>query len=278
MFFFPLRDDNPTSTRPIISWILIALCVLVFMWQLSLGGAGGHAYRDAILAYGVTPAVLLGGGTLPPEIARIPTLLTIFTSMFMHGGFMHLGGNMLYLWIFGDNVEDSIGDKKKYIALYVICGIAAALSQAAIDPTSFVPMIGASGAIAGMLGAYLILHPRANVNCLIGIFIFFRTVNIPAFIVLGSWIGLQFLSLGQTDSGTNGGVAYVAHIGGFVAGMVLIPFFKRKDVPLFDQPQSVAFHVERLKNAPLHIPSMVRKQVPQPKKVTPKTKHHPWSD
>lgn len=280
MFFFPLRDDNPTALRPIISWIIIALCVLVYIWQTSLTGM---AYRNAILAYGVTPATLLGNGALPPELNRIPAIFTIFTSMFMHGGFMHLAGNMLYLWIFGDNVEDSIGDKRKYIALYVLCGIAAALAQAAIDPDSFVPMIGASGAIAGMLGAYLILHPRANVRCLIGFFIFFRMINIPAFIVLGGWIGLQFLNLGQAESGA-GGVAYVAHIGGFLAGMVLIPFFKRKEVPLFSKPYSQPFQVQKVGGSVLHVPSMVRKSVVE-KSVMEKSpakkiegKNHPWDD
>ena len=165
---------------------------------------------------------------------------------------MHLAGNMLYLWIFADNVEDSIG-RGKFILFYIICGIAAALTQAAVDIHSPVPMIGASGAIAGILGAYLLLHPRANIRCLVGFFIFFRTVNVPAFFVLGGWLALQFLSLGQVDSG----VAYLAHIGGFLAGMALIPFFKKPHIKLFDAPHSRAFEVTPVTRAG-HIPQINR--------------------
>lgn len=245
MFFFPYRDDNPTHGRPYVSYVLFGLCLMVFFWQVGLGAR----QHDAVLAYGMVPARLFGSEAAYGLPALVPAWLTPITSMFLHGGFMHLAGNMLYLWIFADNVEDSIG-RGKFIVFYVLCGIAAALAQALVDIHSPVPMIGASGAIAGVLGAYLLLHPRSNIRCFIGIFIFFRTVNVPAFLVLGGWLGLQFLNLGQVDSQ----VAYVAHIGGFVAGMALIPFFKKPRVKLFDRPHSRAFEVRPVQAG--HIPKI----------------------
>jgi len=184
---------------------------------------------------------------------------------------------MLYLWIFGDNVEDAVGTRGRYIALYLICGTAAALAQALVDPQSDIPMIGASGAIAGMLGAYLMLYPRANIQCLVGFFIFFRVINVPAFLVLSVWIGLQFLNLGQPGSG----VAYVAHIGGFVAGMVLILVFKKPGVGLFAAANSKPFHVVKSANSKSHIPSMVRPErdtSDQHSQPYRRQKRHPWDD
>lgn len=259
MFFFPFRDDNPTRARPLISHILLGLCVLLFFWQVSLGAA----QREAVLAFGMIPARLFGSDAAYGLPTVIPAWMTTISSMFLHGGFMHLAGNMLYLWIFADNVEDSIG-RAKFIVFYVLCGIAAALTQAMVDIHSAVPMIGASGAIAGVLGAYLLLHPRANIRCLVGLFIFFRTVNVPAFFVLGGWIALQFMSLGQIDSN----VAYLAHIGGFVAGMALIPFFKKPHVRLFDRPLSRAFEVTPVRRGG-HIP-----QIGQSRNT--KSKTGPW--
>ena len=260
MFFFPFRDDNPTGRRPLVSYLLFGLCVLVFVWQVSLGAA----QHEAVLAFGMVPARLFGAPEAFGLPDMVPAWLTTISSMFLHGGFMHLAGNMLYLWIFADNVEDSIG-RGKFVVFYVLCGIAAALAQALVDPASAVPMIGASGAIAGVLGAYLLLHPRANVSCLIGFFIFFRTVNVPAFLVLGGWLALQFVNLGQVGSN----VAYVAHIGGFVAGMALIPFFKRPQVKLFDKPHSRAFEMRPVQ-AGGHIPKIGGGRKPS---KTPKT---PW--
>lgn len=245
MFFFPLRDDNPTRRSPILSWLLIAASCLVFFWQLSLGAA----MHEAISQLGVVPAALFGTSPVPPQ--NLPAWMTIFSSMFLHGGFMHLFGNMLFLWIFGDNVEDSIG-RGKYLGFYLLCGIAAALAQAGLNPDSQVPMIGASGAIAGILGAYLLLHPFANVRCIVGFFIFFRFINVPAWIILSGWLGVQFLNLGQLDS-DQGGVAYVAHIGGFLAGMLLIFFFKQPNIRLFARAESRAFAVERVRRSP-HLP------------------------
>ena len=255
MFFFPFSDDNPTQERPHLSYILLAICVLVFFWQISLSP---DAHRAAIVAYGMIPARLFGFA-LPYHLPyEIPAFLTLISSMFLHGGFMHLAGNMLYLWIFSDNVEDCIG-RGKFLIFYLLCGIVAALSQAFVNTQSPIPMIGASGAIAGVLGAYLMLYPRANIKCLLIIFFFFRFVNVPAYLVLGGWIILQFFSLGQTSSN----VAYVAHIGGFIAGMVLVLAFKKPDVKLFSKPHSRAFTLTPLHNAP-HIPRISRKR------------KHPW--
>ncbi len=216
MFFFPIRDDNSTHRQPLISYLVLALCLAVFFWQILLGAA----QTNAVLAFGMVPARLFDSPAAYDLPYAVPGWMTLFTSMFMHGGVMHLVGNMLYLWIFSDNVEDSIG-RLKFLVFYLLCGIAAALSQALVDTHSPIPMVGASGAIAGVLGGYLLLHPRANIRCIVGIFIFFRIVNVPAFLVLGVWIALQFVNLGQIGSN----VAYLAHIGGFIAGMGLIPFF-----------------------------------------------------
>ena len=224
----PLKDDNPTRIQPVVSWVILAACVMVFLWQFSLGPQAG---RDAVYALGMVPAVLIGQAELPSDVALVPPVATLVTSMFLHGGWMHIIGNMLYLWVFGDNVEDAMGHWR-FIAFYLICGIAAALAQLALDPSSEVPMIGASGAIAGLLGAYLILHPKAHVLVLIPLGIFTQLVRIPAMIVLGLWFALQLFN--QATSGGGAGVAFMAHIGGFVAGMLLIPVFKYRRVPLFD--------------------------------------------
>jgi membrane associated rhomboid family serine protease len=226
----PLHDDNPSDSTPIFTVAFIAICVLVFLWQVTLPGP---AAQSAILGFGVVPKTLLGGGSLPPDLYRIPAWLTILSSMFMHGGWMHLIGNMLYLWIFGNNVEDAMGHAR-FVLFYVLCGIAAALAQALPDPNSTVPMIGASGAISGVLGAYLLLYPHARVLVLIPLGIVARTFRVPAMVVLGFWFGLQLLS---SFAGSSDGVAFRAHVGGFIAGLVLIPLIKRNGVPLFARPR-----------------------------------------
>ena len=223
----PLRDDNPSGTPPIVTIAFIVLCVLVFLWQLSFGAQGGERI---VYALGVVPAVLLGQGQLPPDLSLVSPWMTIFTSMFMHGGWMHLIGNMLYLWIFGDNVEDAMGHGR-FVVFYLLCGIAAVLAQALPDPSSTVPMIGASGAISGVLGAYLLLYPHARVLVVIPLGFYFHPMRIPAGLVLVLWFGLQLLSSAMAQPG-QGGVAFRAHIGGFVAGMILIPIFKQRRVRL----------------------------------------------
>ncbi|MEE8506292.1 MAG: rhomboid family intramembrane serine protease [Kiloniellales bacterium] len=228
----PLHDDNPTTLTPVITIGLIVVCALVFLWQVTLPPGAGEA---AVYAYGLIPAVLFGERTLPPEIARIPAELSVLTSMFLHGGWLHLIGNMLYLWIFGNNIEDAMGHAR-FVVFYVICGIAAAFAQALQDPGSTVPMIGASGAIGGVLGGYLLLYPRARVLVLVPFGFFMHMIRIPAVIVLGFWFVLQFLESALAGDQA-GGVAYWAHIGGFVAGMVLVIPLRKKSFPLFGGPR-----------------------------------------
>jgi membrane associated rhomboid family serine protease len=223
----PLRDDNPSGTPQIVTIAFIVMCVLVFLWQLSFGAQGG---QRIVYALGVVPASLLGQGQLPAELSLVPPWITVFTSMFMHGGWMHLIGNMLYLWIFGDNVEDSMGHGR-FVVFYLLCGVAAVLAQALPDPSSTIPMVGASGAISGVLGAYLLLYPHARVLVAIPFGFFLHTMRIPAGLVLVLWFGLQLFSSAMAQPG-QGGVAFRAHIGGFIAGVILIPIFKQRQVRL----------------------------------------------
>jgi len=222
----PLRDDNPVRTTPVVSYTIIVACVLVFLWQVSLGAN----QQAAVYSLGLIPAVLLQGAALPPEFDLVPPVATVFTSMFLHGGWLHLIGNMLYMWIFADNIEDAMGHGR-FIAFYLLCGIAAALAQALPAPGSEIPMIGASGAISGVLGAYLLLHPRAHVLVLIPLGFFSQITRLPALLVLGLWFVLQLIS--ELGAPEGAGVAFRAHIGGFVAGMALIPLFKHRRVKLF---------------------------------------------
>ncbi|MDH3647254.1 MAG: rhomboid family intramembrane serine protease [Gammaproteobacteria bacterium] len=223
----PLQDDNPSSIRPHVNFALIGACAAAFLWQLSLGPDG----QAAIFAYGVTPAILLQGAEPVPGMAAIPAELTVMTSMFLHGGWMHFIGNMLYLWVFGDNVEDSMGHVR-FVLFYLVCGVAAALAQAIPDPGSTIPMIGASGAISGVLGAYLLLYPHARVLVGIPLGFYLHTMKLRAGWVLGLWFGLQLLSELMTPAGS-AGVAFRAHLGGFIAGVLLIPIVKYRHIPLF---------------------------------------------
>jgi membrane associated rhomboid family serine protease len=226
----PLHDDNPTELFPIVTITLIVTCALIFFWQTSLDP---RIQQAIVVSLGVIPATLVGSQQLPPELALIPPSATLISSMFLHGGWMHMLGNMLYLWIFGNNVEDAMGHGR-FVVFYLLCGIAAALAQSLPDPASTVPMIGASGAIAGVLGAYLLLHPRARVLVAIPIGFFVTAARLPAVFVLGLWFLLQIISTFLT-TGSTGGVAWGAHVGGFIAGVVLIPVFKRRGIRLFSQ-------------------------------------------
>ena len=237
--FLPIGDDNPYTMTPYVNYGLIAACAMAFLWQLSLGDHGGEA---AVTAFGLIPGHLLGTVTIDPNLPHVPPVLTIFTSMFLHGGWMHLLGNMLYLWIFGDNIEAAMGHTR-YLMFYLLCGVAAALTQSLGAPTSDVPMIGASGAIAGVLGAYLILHPRGNVKVFVFL-IFITTINVPAFIVLGFWFVGQLISSAAANAAAPG-VAFMAHIGGFICGAVMVFFFRQRDVQVFAPAQSRAFAVAR---------------------------------
>jgi len=226
----PLHDDNPTTIRPLVTYAVIGLAVLVFLWQLTLPE---RAAEGAYYALGLVPAVLFGTAKLPAELAWVPPEATVITSMFMHGGLLHIGGNMLYLWIFGNNVEDAMGHIR-FVAFYLLCGVAAALAQAFQDPSSTVPMVGASGAIGGVLGAYLLLYPRARILVFVPLGFFSQMLRVPAYVVLGLWIVLQLISSAQPTA-AGGGVAYWAHIGGFLAGLVLILAFRRPGVALLDR-------------------------------------------
>jgi len=222
----PLRDDNPLNNIRLayVTLGIIVACVLVFAFQLTLSGEEEQIF---VFGFGAIPAVIFGMIELPAAIQQVPAALTLVTSMFLHGGFMHLLGNMLFLWVLGDNVEDAMGHKR-FVIFFLAAGVIAALAHAITGPGSQIPMIGASGAISGVIGAYLMLHPKARIKTLVWIFI----LSLPAWVVLGFWIGLQVLSA-ATDTG--GGVAWWAHIGGFLAGVILVIPMRRKGVPLFDR-------------------------------------------
>ena len=222
----PLKDDVPSATVPYVTIGLIGLNVLVFLYQASIGIGGDPRAAEAfVFEFGATPCRLTGACPVPGDFPS--PIATIFTSMFLHGGLLHVGGNMLYLWIFGDNVEDTLGHGR-FGTLYLVAGVAAALAQVATNPRSSVPMIGASGAVSGVLGAYMLLFPFAGVHMLVIFGFFARVVRWPALIVLGFWIVIQFLSGILTFSSTAwgageaGGTAWFAHIGGFLAGMALL--------------------------------------------------------
>jgi len=224
----PLRDDNPTERPPIVTIAIIAICTVVFAYQFMLPDKPGEAFA---FQYGAIPAVIFSHAALPDDIISIPATLTLITSMFLHGGWMHLLGNMLYLWIFGNNIEDAMGHLK-FAVFYVLCGVLAALSHALTDPSSQIPMVGASGAISAILGAYLLLYPRARVLVLIPP-PFFGTTSVPAVIVLGFWFLGQLYSGGLSLGSHGGGIAFFAHIGGFVAGMALVGIFKHRNISFF---------------------------------------------
>jgi membrane associated rhomboid family serine protease len=217
---FPIGDENHAiRSRPVVTWVLIALNVVVFLYQLTL------TERDLNQFY-------FDWGTIPLEISRGDDLFALVTSMFLHGGWLHIAGNMLFLWVFGDNVEDTMGHFS-FLLFYGLCGLAASGLQVLVDQDSRVPMIGASGAISGVLAAYLILYPHGRIRTilLIGIPIL---IMVPAWGMIGYWILIQFingfLSLGVNTAETGGGVAYFAHIGGFIAGATLVWLFRDKEV------------------------------------------------
>lgn len=235
----PLHDDNPTEINPLVTIALIVACSLVFLYQASLPDKVGESF---VFQYGAIPASIFGHeAAFPEDSVGFPLTLTLLTSMFLHGGWMHLIGNMLYLWIFGNNIEDVMGHVK-FVIFYVVCGLVAAMSHALTDPSSAVPMVGASGAISGVLGAYLLLFPRAQVMVLIPLGIFTRTMYVPAGFVLGFWFVLQLLSGGMSLGQGGGGVAWFAHVGGFIAGMALIGFFKHPHVRFFAPGRHQGWH------------------------------------
>ncbi len=215
----PLKDDVPVSTPPLVTVGLIAANVAVFLWQVAVVGLPYSVQIAGLVPY----EILTLRDVQPPDI--VPPPFTILTSMFLHGGFMHIAGNMLFLWIFGNNVEDVLG-RVRFVVFYFGCGIAAALAQVAVaalgadETTLLVPMVGASGAIAGVLAAYMVLFPRARVLTLVPIFFFIRLIYVPAGFFIGLWFALQLVSAFLGDQGS--GVAFAAHVGGFVTGYILV--------------------------------------------------------
>ena len=226
----PFRDNIPSRTVPIINILFIVLNVLVFIFELTLSP---RELDRLIAALGVVPAYVYAWPRLHDTVAAL--VIPFFTSMFLHGGWLHLIGNMWYLWIFGDNVEDRLGHVR-YLIFYLLCGIGAGLVQTVFSGPSRVPSIGASGAIAGVLGAYVISYPWAKVLTLVPIFIFIQVIEIPAILVLGFWFVMQFFygtaSLAVSSSANSGGVAWWAHVGGFLIGIVLIGIMARR--PRYD--------------------------------------------
>jgi membrane associated rhomboid family serine protease len=209
----PLRDIIPSRTTPIVTISLIVANVLVFLYELTLG----RAVNDFTLYFGLVPAAF--------------SWVAVLTSMFLHGGLFHVAGNMLYLWIFGDNVEDRMGHGR-FLVFYLLCGTAAALAQTITAPDSVVPMVGASGAIAGVMGAYFVLYPKSRIVTLVPLFFFFQIIEVPAIFFLGIWFVMQFLSgVGSIATATAGagGIAFWAHVAGFVAGLSGVIVFRRPE-------------------------------------------------
>lgn len=237
----PIGDDNTgRGSTPFVVYTLIAINAIVFLvFQQTISTKAGFEFT---YAYSVVPreithnedlvgAVRIPGvGDIPQFPGPTPIWLTILSSMFMHGGWMHILGNMLYLWIFGDNIEDNFGHAK-FLIFYLLCGVAASFSQIFVDPESVIPSLGASGAIAGVLGAYLIMFPRNRVRTLLPLGFLWTTIELPAVVVLGFWIVIQIFSqyTSSIEHSGQGGVAYMAHIGGFAAGLVLCLLFRQRN-------------------------------------------------
>ena len=234
---FPVRDDNPTFLTPVATWAIIALNVGAWVFVQGLGLPG--PLLASVCELGLIPGELLGrippGTTVPLGPKHVCVLTgdaswtTLFTSMFLHGGWFHLIGNMWFLWIFGNNVEDSMGHLR-FVVFYLLCGLAAAALQIVANPSSGVPMVGASGAIGGVMGAYIVLYPRVNVHLLVFLGFFVTTVAVPAVFMLGYWFLIQLVGGWASLGAEGGGVAFWAHVGGFLAGVVLVPVFRRRDL------------------------------------------------
>ena len=228
----PISDDNPARLTPIMTWLIIGLCIAAYLWERSLG----RDMNAAIFVLGFIPAALFGVHAALQGFVGLSPFATIFTSMFMHGSILHIAGNMLYLWIFGNNVEDAMGHVR-FIIFYLISGVAAALTLAFIDPASRIPMVGASGAISGVLAAYVLLFPRARVTVIVPLGIIFYPLALSAFWVVSFWFILQLVSAWLSPPNAPG-VAWWAHVGGFAAGLILTPLFKSSDFPLFGRQRS----------------------------------------
>lgn len=222
---FPYRDKNPSGTFPFVTVAIIIVNAIVFIYELSLG----YRLEEFIYRYGIVPARVMHFFSVPSANLK-PVLMPFFSSMFLHAGFMHLVGNMWYLWIFGDNVEDRLGHLK-FLAFYLACGVGASIIFLFFGSESLVPCIGASGAIAGVLGAYMITFPKARIMTLVVFGFFWGRVELPAIVVLGFWFVIQFFNGAAAIASPNvtgGGVAWWAHIGGFILGIVLVNLFPKR--------------------------------------------------
>ncbi len=216
----PLRDELPSRSFPLVTTALILANIAVFVRQTTVPA---HLQEAFLATFAAVPALITGR---IEQVSGFPPLLTVLTGMFLHGGIMHLAGNMLFLWIFGDNVEDAMG-RMRFLVFYLLAGCAAAGLHIAIDPSSDVPMVGASGAISGVMGAYVVLFPSSRILTLVPLGFLSRIIHVPALVFLGFWFLLQFLYAGAA-SGQRGGVAWLAHVGGFVAGLVLVWVFRNR--------------------------------------------------
>ncbi|HTO40916.1 MAG TPA: rhomboid family intramembrane serine protease [Rhizomicrobium sp.] len=225
----PISDDNPVRITPFVNWLLIGLCVAAFLVELAQGGADGLWVHSL----GFLPAMVLHADEVLALIPAQPAPLTILTSMFLHGGLLHLGGNMLYLWVFGNNIEEAMGHGR-YLLFYLLSGIAAALTMVLVSPWSLIPMVGASGAISGVLGAYVLLYPRAQVRVIVPLGIIPYPMRIGAVWVVGFWFVLQLGGALMSDA-AEPGVAWWAHLGGFAAGAALTPVLKSSHLKLFGE-------------------------------------------
>jgi len=226
----PIRDDTPRFSTPYVTYFLIGLNTLIFLWEWTMGWQSRPELNDLIFQFGLVPrhvTALLSGAHVNPVTALLPFL----TCMFLHGSWLHVIGNMWFLWIFGDNIEDYLGHFP-YLLFYLVSGIAASMLQVLLSPNSRIPTVGASGAIAGVMGAYLILYPRARVLTLVPLIIFFTFWWLPAWIFLGYWFVLEFLSGTATSiaatTSSAGGIAFWAHVGGFLAGILLIKLLPQR--------------------------------------------------
>lgn len=244
---FPIRDHNPSTRTPFVTYAIVAANVLVFLWQFQF------MESDQLLM-----RFWDGLALVPAEVTSGQNLQTLITSQFLHAGFGHIFGNMLFLWIFGDNLEDQFGHFG-FLAFYLLCGLAAAAAQILPAPQSHVPMVGASGAIAGVMGGYLLLFPRARVDVLIILVVFFRVISVPAWLMLGVWFAIQIVS-GLGDAGT-AGVAYWAHAGGFTAGilMTLRFWFSRGGSRFWQNAQGRPPHPE-ITYGPTRVPVVRRRR------------------
>lgn len=237
MFFLPYKDDNPTQSTPIVNWLLIIANIWVFFtWQFPLGPKEQAAYFSS---FGFIPATFFGQFFYPSVEGIIWEWYSVVTSMFSHGGVAHLFGNMLFLYLYGDNMEDAFG-KLRYLIFYLGCGLLAALAQAFLNPASQIPMVGASGAISGVIGGYLLLYPKANIRVFYWIILFIGTIMVPAYLVLGIWLLEQVLLFPESMKNA-GGVAIAAHLGGFAGGFILTPLFKKKEIKFFQDGYSRPF-------------------------------------